>query len=387
MLAAMVAAQAATTVVTAAPAFLIPYLHEHEGMSYAMAGLLAGAPNLGLVLTLVAWGAAVDRWGERRIVLIGLAATAVTVAVSTLVSGFLALGVALGVTGAVAGCTNSASGRLIAGWFPAEKRGLAMGIRQTCQPIGIAVAALGVPPLAAAFGMSSALWLGGVLVAASFVACWVVVRDPERAPRTGSADSVSPYRQSHTLLRIHAASVLLVVPQFALSTFGLVWFTAGFGWSAFAAGLLVAASQFLGAAGRIGVGIWSDRAQSRLRPMKIVAVAAVIVLLLAAACGWAGWAVPAAAVFVIASCVSVADNGLAFTAIAELAGPGWSGRALGIQNTGQFLAAAAVGPVVGGLIGVLGIPAALAIIAVAPVLAVPLVPGPQAETAARLHSA
>ena len=35
--------------------------------------------------------------------------------------------------------------------------------------------------------------------------------------------------------------------------------------------------------------------------------------------------------------VTVADNGLAFTAVAERAGPFWSGRALGIQNTSQYL--------------------------------------------------
>lgn len=374
MLAAMVLAQAATTVVTAAPAFLIPYLHEHAGMSYAAAGLLAGAPNLGLVLTLVMWGAAVDRFGERRVVLIGLGLTLGAVAVSTLVDGFVALGAALVLTGAVAGCTNSASGRLIAGWFPAERRGLAMGIRQTCQPIGIAIAAIGVPPLAAAFGISAALWLGGALLLASLVACWAVVRDPERPARSVAAAAVNPYRASHTIARIHIASVLLVVPQFALSTFGLVWFTVGFGWSPLAAGALVAVAQFTGAAGRIGVGIWSDRAQSRLRPMRIVAISCVLVLILAAVCGIAGWAAPAAVMFVIASCVSVADNGLAFTAIAELAGPSWSGRALGIQNTGQFLAAAAVGPSVGALIGVVGIPVALAILATAPLLAAPIVP-------------
>ena len=39
MLAAMVVAQAATTVVSAAPAFLIPHMLEREGMSLAAAGL------------------------------------------------------------------------------------------------------------------------------------------------------------------------------------------------------------------------------------------------------------------------------------------------------------------------------------------------------------
>lgn len=384
MLAVMVLAQAATTVVTAAPAFLIPHLHAEQGLSLAQAGLLAGAPNLGLVLSLVVWGAATDRFGERRVLLVGLALTIAAVAASMLAGGLVALGIALVASGAVSACTNSASGRLITGWFPAERRGLAMGIRQTCQPLGMAVAALGVPALAAAGGVTAALALGGALTALGLACCAIWVRDPARVVRTATGsiavpDRRNPYRRSGTLVRIHATSLLLVVPQFALSTYGLVWFTVGFGWSALAAGALVSASQFAGAAGRIAVGVWSDRVGSRLGPLRAVAIAGVAALLVAAACGWAGWAWPAAAAYLVASCVSVADNGLAFTAVAELEGPAWAGRALGVQNTGQFLAAAAVGPGVGALIGVLGIPGAIACTALAPLLAAPLVPGRAAE--------
>ena len=102
-------------------------------------------------------------------------------------------------------------------------------------------------------------------------------------------------------------------------------------------------------------------------------------MLAAAGCGWAEWSAAAAVAYVVASCISVADNGLAFTAVAEIAGPQWAGRALGVQNTGQFLAAAAVGPVVGALIGLFGTPIAFALVAVAPAIAAPLVPSPRAE--------
>ena len=50
------------------------------------------------------------------------------------------------------------------------------------------------------------------------------------------------------------------------------------------------------------------------------------------------------ALMVLATVLTVADNGLAFTAVAERAGPFWSGRALGVQNTAQFLTASAVPP-------------------------------------------
>jgi hypothetical protein len=80
------------------------------------------------------------------------------------------------------------------------------------------------------------------------------------------------------------------------------------------------------------------------------------------------------AMMVIASVIAVSDNGLAFTAIAEIAGPFWSGRALGTQNTSQLLTAGLTPPLFGALIGVLGYPVAFAVCALFPVAALPLVP-------------
>jgi hypothetical protein len=80
------------------------------------------------------------------------------------------------------------------------------------------------------------------------------------------------------------------------------------------------------------------------------------------------------ALIIAASVVTVSDNGLAFTAIAEIAGLFWSGRALGTQNTSQLLTAGIVPPLFGGLIGVFGFPVAFAVCAVFPLLAIPAVP-------------
>jgi MFS family permease len=380
MLIVAVFAQASTTVVTSTPAFLIPLLHGQRGLTLSQAGLLAAAPNLGLVLSLVAWGAATDRWGERRILVVGLVIATLAVTSAMLVHGDAALGAALVVAGIGAGSTNAASGRLVVGWFARERRGLAMGIRQTCQPLGVAAAALVIPPIVASGSIQPALVFGAGLVGVSALACALLIVDPVRPERVivdGQTDN--PYRRDGTLLRIHLVSILLVVPQFALSTFGLVWFVADLHWTALAAGLVVAAAQLLGAGGRIAAGVLSDRVGSRLRPLRWVAVAGIVALLLTAGSGALGWSAAAAICYVLASCISVADNGLAFTAVAEFTGPHWSGRALGAQNTGQFLAAAIVAPTLGALIALVGYPTAFALVALAPALATPLVPSPRRE--------
>ena len=60
------------------------------------------------------------------------------------------------------------------------------------------------------------------------------------------------------LWRIHAVSVLLVVPQVLVWTFTLVWLISERGWSPGSAGVLVTVAQVLGAGGRIAAGRWSD---------------------------------------------------------------------------------------------------------------------------------
>jgi MFS family permease len=389
MLFAVVFAQTATTIVTTTPAFLISLLHTTQGLSLAQAGLLASAPILGLLLTLIAWGAAADRWGERGVLVAGLLSCGAAMGCAMAVHGYVPLGIALIVAGMGGACTNAASGRIVIASFPRERRGLAMGIRQVCQPLGTAIGALTVPPLVASGSLTPALAFGTAAVLAACVICAVIIIDPPRPERTAAGgQAANPYRGSSILWQIHAVSSFLVAPQFTMSIFGLVWLETALHFPAVAASAIVAAAQFLGAAGRIGSGVLSDRVGSRLRPLRWVAVASAVAMLATAGAGALGASggggvsalgVVAAACYVIASCISVADNGLAFIAVAEFAGPYWSGRALGTQNTAQNIAGALTGPLVGALIGAVGYPLAFALVAVAPVAAAPLVPSASRE--------
>ncbi len=380
MLGLGVAAQAAGTLLVSTPAYLIPLLHLHRGLPLAQAGLLATAPTFGMVLTLVAWGAVSDRHGERWVIAGGLALTAVFAFATAAVPGYAGLGVVLLLGGAAAASANAASGRVVAGWFPRPRRGLAMGIRQMSQPLGVAVAALAVPSLAGRAGIWAPLLLTGVLTAILAVACAAGIANPPRPAASSSIQSAArqdrpanPYRGSRFLTRIHLLSVLLVVPQFTLSTFGLIWLITSLGWSATAAAV-IAAAQFAGTAGRILVGHLSDHVGSRVRALRWVAISGVTVMLTLAGCGALHWPAASAIMLILASTVSVADNGLSYTSVAEAAGPSWSGKALGIQNTGQFIAASAVGPGIGALITAVGFPAAFALVALTPLAAIPLVP-------------
>jgi sugar phosphate permease len=354
-------------------AYLIPALRA-GGLTLAQAGVLVACPTVGLLLTLVAWGAAADRWGERRVLAAGLTMAGLVLLAAAGAHSTVILGGCLVLAGAAGASVYAASGRLILGWFATRERGLAMGIRQSAQPLGVAAAALALPTLAD-HGLAAALaFLGGFCLLAAAVVV-IVVHDPDRAGWAGTRDVAqpgSPYR-TPVLWRVHAASALLVVPQFTVATFALVFLVDTRGWAPAPAGSLLAVAAVGGAAARLVAGHWSDRAGSRMGPMRILALATTAVLLALALAGLARSAL-AVPLLLAAAVLAVSTNGLAFTAVAEYAGPAWAGRALGIQNTGQNAVAAITPPTVALLIAVAGYPAAFAAAGVLPLAAAALVP-------------
>src|SRR4051812_26188311 len=65
--------------------FLVPVMRHAEGLTLAEAGTVVAAPSIGLLFTLILWGAAADRYGERLVMAVGLG-------VSGLLLGYAAAG-------------------------------------------------------------------------------------------------------------------------------------------------------------------------------------------------------------------------------------------------------------------------------------------------------
>lgn len=364
-------AQASSCVFLYGLPFLIPQMHSD---SLAAAGTIVAAPSIGLLFTLVAWGAAADRYGERVVMALGLGGCGLLLLAAALTAPPTNVEFVLFLLAGASGASvNAASGRAVMGWFGPTERGIAMAIRQTAQPLGVGLAALTLPPLARQWGFYPALLFPAVLaLVVSVLVAWLVL-DPPRPPKqAGAAKPVSPYRQP-ALWRLHGASALLVVPQFAMSAFAPVYLVSERHWSPVAAGWFLAATQVLGAAGRLGSGYWSDRAGSRLRPMRQLAMASVAVMLLVAF-GDLTWPWLVLLAFVLAAVITVADNGLGFTASAELAGSAWAGRAMGAQNTAQNIASSLTPPLLGLVIGDTRYALAFGVAAIFPLLAVGLTP-------------
>jgi sugar phosphate permease len=216
-------------------------------------------------------------------------------------------------------------------WFAADERGLALGVRQTAIPLGGLVAALSLPPIADDGGSEAAFVFLALLSAAGAVVGAVVLRGRD-APDGIEAASVSRTIADGKLWRLSVASGLYLYAQVAIMGFGVLFLVDEHGFSEQSAALVFAGGQVLAVAFRIGAGRWSDLLQARVVPLRRIGIAVVAVMLVTAVL--AGGPVRLLVPVVILACgLTMAWNGLSFTAAAELAGPVRSGAALGVQQT------------------------------------------------------
>jgi len=347
VLGAGVVAQAASAAVLQGLPGLAPQLREEYGLELTGLGVLLASVTVGLLSTLILWGVLADRFGERRVMTVGLLLAVAALLGTTRTTTVVPLMGWLVLAGAAGASVNAASGRAVLGWFGAGERGFAMGVRQTALPLGAGLAAAVLPPIAGAGGLDAAFL---TLAAGCLLGALVVVALVREAPAqpVRIAGGLAPVRDPR-IRRFGLVSLLLVVPQFAVVAFLVVYLVDEHDVRPAAAALLLAAVQLGGGAGRIVAGLWSDRLGLRVVPLRrlAAAISALFVLLAGLELLGARAVVP---LLLLTGVVAISWNGLAFTAVGELAGPGRAGTALGLQNTSVALGAALTAPLLGAVV-------------------------------------
>jgi sugar phosphate permease len=340
VLAAGTVAQASFSASTVGLGVMAPVLREEYGLSLGQVGALLSAAWVGACVTLLPWGLAADRYGERLVLTLGLAGSAVCLVGAADAGSFGVLFGLLVLAGAAGASVNSASGRAVMFWFAPSERGLALGIRQTAVPLGALLVAIVVPPLTAEGGSAAAfLFLAG-LSAVGAAAGGLVLR--ERAVDEIELEPVVRTLRDRRIWRLSFVSALYGYPQVAIIGFGVLFLHDEHALDDAAAALVIGLALILGVASRIGAGRWSDVLGSRIAPLRQLglAVACAVALTGVLAGGPLGLLVASVA---ISGGLSMAWNGLAFTAVAELAGAARSGAAIGLQQT-VLSAAGMIGP-------------------------------------------
>jgi MFS family permease len=102
------------------------WMRQHYGWSTAELGAVLGMLGLGVALSELPWGVMTDRWGDRKVLLLGLMGTVLALALTALpiAAGWHAPALLLGtgggllLCGLLGGSVNGASGLWVVVWEP-----------------------------------------------------------------------------------------------------------------------------------------------------------------------------------------------------------------------------------------------------------------------------
>lgn len=324
-------------------------------------GLVLGLLGLGVAVSELPWGLLTDRWGDRRVLLTGLAAMSAWLFVMALavvpsadfVPGIVPLAVGLLVTGLLGGSVNGSSGRAIMAWFQEGERGFAMSVRQTAIPLGGGLGALLLPSLASAYGFAAVYGLLAAFSAMTVLFAWLWLHQPQAAESGAPADGeksafVTPaLLHDATIWRISIAIGILCFPQVAVLTFAVVFLHDFGGASTVASSATIAAVQVGAMVMRVWSGHWTDRNGNRRSYLRFCSLQSTIAfvglgLLVAASAeipGIRDAVLPATIAVLVLAGISVSSwHGVAYTELATLAGASRAGTALGLANSFVFVA-------------------------------------------------
>jgi len=318
---------------------LAPFLVVGLGLSKTQVGFAGGAVNVGMILTALLAGRAVDMWGEKRVLVVGGLTTGGAILLTSLSNSFPILIALLMFTGLWAATSTPAGSKAIMTWFPFSQRAMALGIRQTGVPLGGLVAALTIPPIAIHYGWQMAMvsMSAGAIFGAAV--CQFSYRDhPLEVGRTLKSKRGKQWThllRNKNIWLVGLTGITFVAGQFIIVTYLVLYLHDKTGQSVALASRFLALVHFGGMAGRIFWGYFSDTFfQGKRKPVLgligiIGAVMALVMLFLSQTTPL--WIVGLATWFF--GFTAVGWNGIYITMLSEMAGKDQAGTAVGMGLT------------------------------------------------------
>lgn len=317
---------------------LAPFLVVGLGLSKTQVGFAGGAVNVGMILTALLAGRAVDMWGEKKVLVVGGITTGGAILLTSFSNSFPTLIALLMFTGLWAATSTPAGSKAIMTWFPFSQRAIALGIRQTGVPLGGLVAALIIPPIAIHYGWQMAMVTMGAVAIFGAAVCQVTYRD---YPIEVGSTKVKKVSQWTHLLRnkniwlVGLTGMTFVAAQFIIVTYLVLYLHDKTGQSVALASLFLALVHFGGMAGRIFWGYISDsfflgKRKPVLGLIGIIAAGMSLVMLFLSPTtplwivGLTTW---------IFGFTAVGWNGIFITMLSEIAGKDQAGTAVGMGLT------------------------------------------------------
>jgi len=315
---------------------IAPLIRQDLGLSIAQAGSFLSAYYVGASLMSLPAGWMADRWGVMMTMVLGQAVIAAGLYTVAGTASFSLLMVVMACAGMGYGMLNPTTAKAAIAWFPRRQRATAVGLKQVGLPLGGAVGASIMPPLALWFGWRPAVAVPASLIALLAVLTWFLYRDPPAA--AGAAGlSVGPASLrsvlgNRDLWLVSSATLIFAGMQTVWMSFLVLYLTEVLRVSLVHAGRYLVMAQVTGMAGRVIFGMLSDRLfGGRRRIVLVIAGAgstACSLVMAGTGPGTTAWVL--APLTLCFGFFGIGWNGVQHTLMAELVGPRGAGTAIGL---------------------------------------------------------
>lgn len=338
---------------------LAPFYQPDLGISRAQVGLLSAAMSLGGVLLLLPAGRLTDRVSLRRALAGGLAVIALALVAVGIADGFTWLFALLFITGMGHAWVSPSTSRAVALWFPPRRRGTAMSVKQTGNPLGGILTAALLPPIALVAGWRAAVVAMGLATALAAVLVLAFARERE-LPTAGvsrmAAAGLRELLRQPALWAASAVAAAFSAAQFITTTYLALYAKEVHGQDAVSAATFLAWALAGGFVGRLFWGVVSDRLWGGARG-PVLALIGLIAAVAALALGLATAPWPPlllVAVAVVLGGSAIGWNGVYLTVLAEIAGPRTVGTVTAVGLLVANLGLAGGPPLFGWIVDVSG---------------------------------
>jgi ACS family hexuronate transporter-like MFS transporter len=321
------------------------------GLTLAQAGSFLSMYYIGPSLISLPAGTLADRWGVKRILVIGQVLIAVGLLAASTAHSYMAFILLLVAAGFGYGMLNPTSTKAVMAWSPPAHRATLVGFKQVGLPLGGMLGAALLPALSLAIGWRTALVASAALIAAGAIASLLVYHDPPDlalpAAVPGARGTMISVLTSRDLWLLSLAAGVFAAMQTIWMSYLVLYLQGVVGLTLLAASRFLALAQFGGMAGRVLFGMLSDRlfGGRRRMPLVLAGVGSTACTLIILSTNAGASTLALTALTFVFGVVGIGWNGVQHTWLAELAGPRAAGTAVGLG-----LAISSVGVTLGPLL-------------------------------------
>ncbi len=335
ILALIMAAQTMANVGPLGIPAIAPLIRDNLGLSTAQAGSFLSAYYIGPSLMSLPAGRMADRWGVARTMVLGQVVIALGLfAVGGSVS-FMLLSVLMMLAGTGYGMLNPTTAKAVMIWFPRRHRATVVGLKQVGLPLGGAVGALVMPPLALSIGWRPAVALSASVIACLAVLTWALYRDPpgfEAETTRAGGGSLGEVLRNRDLWLLAISTLVFAGMQTVWMSYLVLYLRDVVAMPLVTAARVLVLAQLTGMVGRVVFGVLSDRFFGGRRRIVLVlaGLGSMACSLAIASTGpdTSPWLL--AVLAIVFGFVGIGWNGVQHTLMAELVSPRSVGTAVGL---------------------------------------------------------